>query len=88
MKGLVGAEEGVGVVASVGDRPAAADDLPIKRVGPDTWRNYGAKRDRFRRWTTERGVSPEEVTRRDMLAYVGSMADLESENTGFTACLG
>jgi len=53
------------------------DELRIKRVGPDTWRNYRATRDRFLRWTTERGLSPEEVSHRDMLAYIGSMADLE-----------
>ena len=53
------------------------DELRIKRVGPDTWRNYRATRDRFLRWTTERGLSPEDVTHRDMLAYIGSMADLE-----------
>ncbi|HET7379137.1 MAG TPA: site-specific integrase [Gaiellales bacterium] len=53
------------------------DELRVKRVGPRTWTNYRATRDRFLRWTTERGLAPEEVTHRDMLAYIGSMADLE-----------
>jgi len=53
------------------------DELRVKRVGPHTWRNYTSTRDRFLRWLHDRGLEPESVTHRDMLAYVASMQDLQ-----------
>ena len=51
-------------------------ELRLKRNAAVTWKAYADARDRFLRWCGEAGLEPEEVGRREMMAYFAGMEEL------------